>query len=221
MRKLIKHKLTQSVVALAGILTLMALQSGVAFAAAPVCYTYDSTKYTQLKDCSLLQNNDPQLKPQANKCYAGRQIPSGWSVSEVSCAAAKTANGNPANTDLSCTNKINGCSETSTQSQNANPIDSQPQATEDPALEYSSSQGASTLVKDYLNPLIVLLSVIFGILVVVGVILGGIQYSTSAGDPQKAAAAKGRIMKVLIALVAYLFLYAFLKFIIPQSWGVI
>lgn len=73
----------------------------------------------------------------------------------------------------------------------------------------------SCLIQRYVNPLIALLSALVGIFVVAGVIIGGIQYSASAGDPQKAAAARARIMKALIALLAFLFLYAFLQFIVP------
>lgn len=90
----------------------------------------------------------------------------------------------------------------------------------DPALAKSSSQGANDIINKYINPLILLLSICFGIFVVIGLIIGGIQYSSSAGDPQKVANAKGRIMKVIVALIAYIFLYAFLRFILPTGSGV-
>lgn len=75
------------------------------------------------------------------------------------------------------------------------------------------------IINKYLNPLIALLSAMAGLLVVIGIIVGGIQYSTSAGDPQKAAAGRGKIIKSLIGLVSYLFLYAFLQFIVPGGIG--
>jgi hypothetical protein len=74
---------------------------------------------------------------------------------------------------------------------------------------------APDLVALYLNPAINLFSSLVGVVVVISIIVGGIQYSMSAGDPQKAARAKGRIMNALIALVAYAFLWAFLQFIVP------
>ena len=87
----------------------------------------------------------------------------------------------------------------------------------DPAADPNATCGQNfcDLVAKYVNPAIKILSAMVGILVTIALILGGIEYSTSAGDPQKAAKAKGRITKAVLALVAYIFLYAFLQFIIP------
>ena len=71
------------------------------------------------------------------------------------------------------------------------------------------------LIKKYLNPTINLLSVIFGLVAAGSIILGGIQFSTSEGDPQKAARAKDRIAGTILAIFAYAFIYAFLQFLIP------
>ncbi len=71
------------------------------------------------------------------------------------------------------------------------------------------------IVVKYLNPAIKLLTIFVGIAVVVGITIGGIQYASSGGDPQKAAAAKMRIRNSIIALLFYFFLYAFLRFAIP------
>ncbi len=59
------------------------------------------------------------------------------------------------------------------------------------------------------------LSVLVGLVVVAMIVLGGIQYSSASGNPQAVAAAKKRITNALIALVAYLFIFAFLQWIIP------
>lgn len=67
----------------------------------------------------------------------------------------------------------------------------------------------------YINPLIRFLSALVGVAVVASVVVGGIQYSSSAGDPQKASAAKNRIRNALLALVTYIFLLALLNFLIP------
>lgn len=66
-----------------------------------------------------------------------------------------------------------------------------------------------------MNPAVKVLSIIVGIVVVMSLILGGIQYSASEGDPQKAAQARDRIAKTILALLVYIFLYAFLQFLIP------
>ena len=71
------------------------------------------------------------------------------------------------------------------------------------------------LTKAYIQPIIDLLSGIVGIIVVISLILGGIEYSTSEGDPQKSAKAKRRIANTLFALIAFFFLFAFLQFLIP------
>lgn len=67
----------------------------------------------------------------------------------------------------------------------------------------------------YLAILINLLSGMVGVTVVCVLIVGGIQYSTSAGDPQAAAAARKRISNALLALVAFGMMYGFLQWIVP------
>lgn len=71
------------------------------------------------------------------------------------------------------------------------------------------------LFAKYINPAIQLMSAVIGIVIVVGIILGAIEYITSAGDPQKAANGKKRITEALIGLAAFILLYTFLQFIIP------
>lgn len=77
------------------------------------------------------------------------------------------------------------------------------------------SAGGCDLVNKYVNPLIDLLSIAFGLIAVISLILGGIQYASSAGDSQKVTLAKKRIGMTLIAIAAYAFLYGFLDFLIP------
>lgn len=84
-----------------------------------------------------------------------------------------------------------------------------------PATTPCNMQSGCDLVNNYVNPFINLLSIAFGLIAVISLILGGIQYSTSQGDPQKSAQAKSRISNTLLAIFAYLFLYAFLQFLIP------
>lgn len=71
------------------------------------------------------------------------------------------------------------------------------------------------LVKKYVNPAITLLSIIFGLIAALSLIMGGIQYTASAGDPQKASLAKKRISMTIIAFITYAFLYAFIQFLVP------
>lgn len=87
-----------------------------------------------------------------------------------------------------------------------------------PASSATCQQGSCDLVTTYLQPAINLLSGIVGIIVVISLIMGGIEYSTSEGDPQKSAKAKRRIANTLFALIAFFFLYAFLQFLVPNGF---
>lgn len=80
---------------------------------------------------------------------------------------------------------------------------------------YSTNLSNCQLVTDYIDPFINLLVALVGIAVVASIIVGGIQYSSSAGDPGKASAAKRRIRDALIALLAFALLYTLLNFLIP------
>lgn len=81
----------------------------------------------------------------------------------------------------------------------------------------SGSQDDPTecLFAKYVGPVVAGLSVLAGIAVVVGIIMGGIQYASSGGDPQKAAKGKSSITKALVGLVSYLFLFGALQFLSP------
>jgi hypothetical protein len=77
------------------------------------------------------------------------------------------------------------------------------------------SAGHCDLIAVYVQPAIDMLAGIVGVVVVISLIMGGIQYSTAEGDPQKSSKAKDRISKTIIALVAFFFFYAFMQFLIP------
>lgn len=50
---------------------------------------------------------------------------------------------------------------------------------------------------------------------VIAIAVAGIQYSAAAGDSGKIAEAKKRIINVLVALLAYFFLFAFIQWLVP------
>ena len=54
-----------------------------------------------------------------------------------------------------------------------------------------------------------------GILGVLGIVISGIQYITSEGDPAKMTKAKNRIVQVVIVLVIYAVMWAALRFLVP------
>lgn len=78
-----------------------------------------------------------------------------------------------------------------------------------------NQDGTQCLYQKYINPAIALISAAVGVAIAIAIIVGGIEYITSAGDPQRAASGKKRIVNALIGLIAYALLFAFLQFIIP------
>jgi hypothetical protein len=59
------------------------------------------------------------------------------------------------------------------------------------------------------------LSAVVGIVIVLMVIIGGIQYSAAGDDPQKVQEAKKKVTNALLALLAFIFMYAFLQWVVP------
>lgn len=57
-----------------------------------------------------------------------------------------------------------------------------------------------------------------GIVVVIMITIGGIQYASAGGDPSKVKAAKTRITNAITALIAYFFLFAFLQWLVPGGF---
>lgn len=80
---------------------------------------------------------------------------------------------------------------------------------------HDSNGTAQCLIDVYANPIISLLSAAVGVLVVITIVYGSIEFIQSGGDPGKAASGKKHITNALIGLAAFLMLYAFLQFILP------
>jgi len=75
------------------------------------------------------------------------------------------------------------------------------------------------IIKDYVNPGIKLLAALVGVASVISIVVAGIQYSSSGGEPAKASAAKNRIRNTIIALAVFALLYLGLNFLIPGGLG--
>jgi hypothetical protein len=56
-----------------------------------------------------------------------------------------------------------------------------------------------------------------GLVVVASLIWAGIQYTTSAGDPQATATAVKRIRSNVVSLFLYIFAYAILNYVVPGA----
>lgn len=74
------------------------------------------------------------------------------------------------------------------------------------------------LVGKYGIPILNFLGAIVGLIVTISVVAGGIQYAISANDPAALAAARSRVRNAVIALVAFLFLYGFLQWLVPGGF---
>ncbi len=82
----------------------------------------------------------------------------------------------------------------------------------------TTSENPCGLTEKYINPLINLLAGAVGIVVVIMLIIGGIEYSTAGGDPARVASARKRIFNAVFALVVFLFLFAILSWIVPGGF---
>jgi hypothetical protein len=78
--------------------------------------------------------------------------------------------------------------------------------------------GRGNPIADAAFAIIRVLSAGVGLVVVASIVIGGIQYSASRGDPQATALAIGRIRSSLIALLIFIFAYAILNFVIPAGF---
>lgn len=78
-------------------------------------------------------------------------------------------------------------------------------------------RGRGNPIVDMLFAVIRVLSVGVGVVVIGSIIFAGIQYVTSAGNPNQAQAAIGRIRNTVFALILYLFAYALLNWLIPMG----
>ncbi len=67
----------------------------------------------------------------------------------------------------------------------------------------------------YLIDLINILTALVGVVVVIMIVIGGIQYSAARDNPQAIQAAKGKITNAVLALVVFIFTSAFLQWIVP------
>lgn len=70
-------------------------------------------------------------------------------------------------------------------------------------------------ILDITYAIIRFLSIGIGIIVTISIILAGIQYATSEGNPETTQKAKLRIQNALIGLLIYIFAFSLLQFLIP------
>lgn len=76
-------------------------------------------------------------------------------------------------------------------------------------------EGEDNPIFVYLRPIIAFLSAGVGLIIVATIVISGIRYITSGGDPQKLQAAKGLLGKAIGGLLLYIFFVALLNFLVP------
>lgn len=78
-------------------------------------------------------------------------------------------------------------------------------------------KGKGTPILDLVFAIIRLLSMGVGLVVIGSIIMAGIQYTTSRGDPQATAKALNRVYSTFGALLLFIFAYAILNWLIPAG----
>ena len=81
-----------------------------------------------------------------------------------------------------------------------------------------NNTGAGSIREIILN-VIDILSIGVGILGVIGISIVGIQYLTAGGSEEKTRKAKRRMFEIVLGLVAYVVIYALLKWLLPEFGG--
>lgn len=78
--------------------------------------------------------------------------------------------------------------------------------------------GSHGVIIDFLLSIVRFMGELIGLVVILMIIIGGIQYITSNGDPNGVKAAKGRIGGAITALVLYLMMWGILHYLIPGTF---
>ena len=79
----------------------------------------------------------------------------------------------------------------------------------------NAGDDCSKFMDKYVNPIILLLSIMVGVAAVISYLLAAIQYSSAGDDPGNVSKAKDRAFKTTIGLLAYLFFFSFINYVVP------
>lgn len=78
----------------------------------------------------------------------------------------------------------------------------------------ATGQEGGAEVEDSVSTVTNVLLFLLGIVAVIAIVIGGIMYAASAGDPGKAKAAKDTILYAVIGLIVAILAYAIVNFVI-------
>lgn len=73
---------------------------------------------------------------------------------------------------------------------------------------------SNPIVKD-ISLIVDVLAGLVGVVAVVMIVVGGIQYSLARNNPQATAGARTRILNAVIAMIAFMFIWALLQYLVP------
>ncbi len=71
------------------------------------------------------------------------------------------------------------------------------------------------IIQSYLIPFINVLSAVAGVVIVIMIVVGAIQYTSARDNPQAVSAARDRIMNAILALFMLMGTVAFLQWLVP------
>jgi hypothetical protein len=82
-------------------------------------------------------------------------------------------------------------------------------------VPYAQLNSSNCGIVKYIVLLTNILSLLVGVVIVISLVWGGIQYTMAKADPQGVAAARHRISNAILALFMYIFMFAFLQWVVP------
>ena len=83
------------------------------------------------------------------------------------------------------------------------------------SIKCPNNQDCGGIITKIVNPLINLMTGLVGVVVAISLVVAAVTYSAAGGDPSKVSAAKKRITNSILALIAYIFTFGLLQWLVP------
>ena len=75
--------------------------------------------------------------------------------------------------------------------------------------------GSGSSITHVLCLVVNILSIVIGVVAVIGIVVVGIQYMTAGGNEEQTRKAKRRLFEIIIGIAAYILMYALLTWLLP------